>query len=214
MKNENIQLKNNESQFLNEISNLKNEITEFKEKLNILWKKKIMINNLDSKIIKENEKYNETLKQWINPSKKIKAKLLYRLSENGDKFSTFHKLCDDKGPTLTLFHVNDGNIVGIYTPLSWDSSSEWKKDMETFIFNLNKNQKYKKLDEYGSIYCYISCGPYTADLGCDGANSMRSIKHCANYINNYDKCSEILPSNNREKVYDLIEVEVYKIIIE
>ena len=80
-----------------------------------------MINNLDSKIIKENEKYNLTLKNQINPSKKIKTKLLYRLSENGDEFSTFHKLCDDKGSTLTLFHVNDGNIVGIYTPLSWES---------------------------------------------------------------------------------------------
>jgi len=101
-----------------------------------------MINNLDSKILNGNEKYNETLKNWINPSKKIRAELLYRLSENGNKFSTFHELCDNKGPTLTLFHVNDGNIVGIYTPLSWDSTSEWKEDMDTFIFNLNKNQKY------------------------------------------------------------------------
>ena len=34
----------------------------------------------------------------------------------------------------------------IYTPLSWDSSSGRKDDMETFIFNLNKNKKYKKLN--------------------------------------------------------------------
>ena len=105
-----------------------------------------MINNLDSIIINGNEKYKETLKKWIDPSTKIKAELLYRLSENGDKFSTFHELCDNKGPTLTLFYVNDGNIIGIYTPLSWDSSSGRKDDMETFIFNLNKNKKYKKLN--------------------------------------------------------------------
>ena len=36
------------------------KITELKEKLYILCKKKIMINNLDSKIIKENEK----MKLW------------------------------------------------------------------------------------------------------------------------------------------------------
>ena len=137
LKNENIQLKNNESQFINEISNLKNEITELKEKLNILWKENILIHNLDSKIINGNMNYNLSLKKWINPSRKIKAELLYRLSENGDKFSTFHELCDNKGPTLTLFYVNDGNIIGIYTPLSWDSSSGRKDDMETFIFNLN-----------------------------------------------------------------------------
>ena len=203
---------------LNEITNLKNEITELKEKLNVLWKEKIMINNLDSKIIKENEKYNLTLKNWINPSKKIKAKLLYRLSENGDKFSTFHKLCDNKGPTLTLFHVNDGNIVGIYTPLSWESpffGSIWKYDMDTFIFNLNKNQKYKKIKNNGSIRCDSSHGPQTNSFGYFDMQSMRLIDHRAHKINDsYDKGSEILPSNNQEKVYDLIEVEVYKIIIE
>ena len=147
-----------------------------------------MINNLDSKIIKENEKYNETLKQWINPSKKIKAKLLYRLSENGDKFSTFHKLCDDKGPTLTLFHVNDGNIVGIYTPLFWESpifGNVLKKSTDIFIFNLNKNQKYKNLKNNGTIGCDRSHGPHTSDFGYYGMNSMRSIKHWANKINNH-----------------------------
>ena len=116
---------------------------------------------------------------------------------------------------MTLFHVNDGNKVGIYTPLSWDSKSEWKNDMETFIFNLNKNQKYKKLKSYGSVYRLSSNGPTTADSGCYSVNSMKSIKHWGNEINIfYDKGSEILPSNNQTKTYDLLETEVYKIIIE
>ena len=160
-----------------------------------------MINNLDSKIINGNYKYNETLKKWIKPSRKIRAELLYRLSENGDNKSTFHELCDNKGLTLTLFQVNDGNIVGIYTPLSWDSTSEWKEDMNTFIFNLNKNQKYKKLIKSSSICCDSSYGPMTADFGCTINIPVKSIIHCANNINNYyDKGSEILPSNNQEKV--------------
>ena len=146
LKNENNDIKEKETQLANENLNLKNEISELSEKLNILWKENLKINNLDSKIINGNMNYNLSLKKWINPSRKIKAELLYRLSENGDKFSTFHELCDNKGPTLTLFYVNDGNIIGIYTPLSWDSSSGRKDDMETFIFNLNKNQKYKKLN--------------------------------------------------------------------
>ena len=174
-----------------------------------------MISNLDSKIINGNEKYNESLKYWINPSKKIKAVLLYRLSDNGDNPQTFHKLCDNKGPTLTLFSLKNGYVVGIYTPLSWDSSGKWKGDMDTFIFNLNKNQKYKKLKNDYSIYCDILCGPFTNYFGCYINNSMKSITHCANNINKYyDKGSEILPSNNQTKEYDLIETEVYKIIIE
>ena len=55
----------------------------------------------------------------------------------------------------------------------------------------------------------------TADFGCSFTISVKSIKHWANEINKYyDKGSEILPSNNQEKVYDLIELEVYKITLQ
>ena len=216
LKNDNNQMKDSSIQLKNENMQLKKEVTELNEKLNILWswRENMRIKNLDSKIIKENEVYNKRLKKWIDPIKKIKAELLYRLSENGDKFSTFHELCDNKGPTLTLFHVNDGNNVGIYTPISWDSTSDWKKDMETFIFNLNKNQKYNKLKSDYFFYCRSSFGPFTSDFGCL-TESMKSIKHWGNDINKYyDKGSEILPSNKQEKEYNLIESEVYRIIFE
>ena len=215
LKNENIELKNQLNQLKNDNINNGNELIELKENLNVLLNKKIMINNLDSKIINDNEIYNKRLKNWINPSKKIKAELLYRASENGDNISTFHKLCDNKGPTLTLFHVNDGNIVGIYTPLSWDSPSKkyWKNDLNTFIFNLNKNQKYKKLKENDSIFCNSLYGAWTAYFGCH--DSLKKLIHLGNGINQYyDKSSEILPNDNQRKEYDIIETEVYKIVIE
>ena len=60
-----------------------------------------MIFNLDSKIINGNEKYNESLKYWINPSKKIKAVLLYRLSDNGDN-------------PQTLIHQENGKVTWIH----------------------------------------------------------------------------------------------------
>ena len=84
---------------------------------------------------------------------------------------------------------------------------------DTFIFNLNKNQKYKKLIAKYSILCDSSHGPWAPFFGC--IDSMKSIIYLGNDINKYyDKGSEILPCNNQEKVYDLIEVEVYKIIFE
>ena len=204
---------------LNEVKNenikLKKEIKQLKERINIYNKKYNNIYDLDSSIIKGNENYIKSIKNWINPSKKIKAELLYRLSEDGDKYSTFHELCDNKGPTLILFHVNDGNIVGIYTPLSWDSISNWKNDIDTFIFNLNKNLKCKKLISDQSIYCNSSYGPTTARFGYSSNSPINFIKHWANEINKYyDKGSEILPSNNEERVYELIEIEIYKIMIE
>ena len=203
---------------LNDVKNenikLKKEIKQLKERINIYNKKYNNIYDLDSSIIKGNENYIKSIKNWINPSKKIKAELLYRLSENGDNYSTFHELCDNKGPTLILFHVNDGNIVGIYTPLSWDSISNWKNDIDTFIFNLNKNLKCKKLISEQSIYCNSSYGPTTARFGYSSNSPINFIKHWANEINKYyDKGSEILPSNNEERVYELIETEIYKIMI-
>ena len=217
LKNDNMQLKDNEAKLINENIQLKEEIISLKEKVNVLslLKENLIINNLDSKILEGNENYVRILKNWINPSKKIKAELLYRFSQNGDSTLKFHELCDNKGPTLTLFHVSDGNIVGIYTPLSWDINSEWKNDMDTFIFNLNKNKKCKKNISDCSIYCNGSYGPYTINFGHFRSNTMKYINHWSNEINKYyDKGSEILPNNSHGKFYELIESEVYKIMIE
>ena len=209
-----------------EIISLKKEVNDLKDKLNILWKereerekekeKELYISNLESKIIGNNLEYYKNLRKWINPNKKIRAELLYRMSYNGDQYSKFHELCDNKGPTLSLFHVKDGNKVGIFTPLSWDTNSGWKNDMETFIFNLNKNAKYKKLMSDASIYCANGCGPYTADFGYNSTNSMKSIKVWCSDINSfYENGSGILPNNGEsKKEYEILETEVFKIIIE
>ena len=168
---------------------------------------------INSKIINDDECY--IIKNWINPKKIIKLELLYRLSDNGEEFSKFHELCDNKGPTLTLFHIKDGNKVGIYTPLSFDNKSQWKSDYETFIFNLNQNKKYKKVRENYSIYCHQNNGSYTDYFGCDSkCKTMRKIIHYSNINNAYEKGNEILPSNNQTKYYDLLEAEVFKISIE
>ena len=38
----------------------------------------------------------------------------------------------------------EGDVGGIYTPLSWDTKSENKIDGETFMFNLNKKENIKE----------------------------------------------------------------------
>ncbi len=98
LKNDNMQLKDNEAKLINENIQLKEEIISLKEKVNVLslLKENLIINNLDSKILEGNENYVRILKNWINPSKKIKAELLYRFSQNGDSTLKFHELCDNK----------------------------------------------------------------------------------------------------------------------
>jgi hypothetical protein len=41
--------------------------------------------------------------------------LIYRGSRDGWKSADFHKLCDDKSPTISLFNVKDGPCIGGYT---------------------------------------------------------------------------------------------------
>ena len=168
-----------------------------------------------SKIINNNMEYNLLLKNWINPNDNIKCELLYRLSEHGEQFSKFHELCDNKGPLLVLYHANDGNKFGIYTPLILDNQNKgrWQNDKETFIFNLNQNKKYKKIDSKCSLYYGTNYGMFTADFGNDEyCKSMKKVVHFANQINSfYEKGAEILPSNGKIEYYELLEIEVFKI---
>ena len=243
-KNENEKL-NDLSQLINkqnkEITELNNKINELKKDINDIKmrfdifskskKERQTIDNLNSKIINEKEEcYNMDLKRWINPNKNLRAQLLYRLSENGEKYETFHELCDKKGPTLTLFHLKENGLkLGIYTPLSWDKDNNNKSDLETFIFNLNKEQKYKKVNPSYSVYCQSNYGPYTQYFGCFNQNTNDSMKfmYCYNYYycrdgtyyldQYFEKGHEILPyddTTNSYKKYELMEAEVFKIIIE
>ena len=118
----------------------------------------------ESLIIENNNQYLSTLSNWINPdkNKNIKAELLYRLTRDGELYKTFHEKCDNKGPTLVLIHDTTNIKTGGYTPLSWDSKSDWKIDNDTFIFNLTNKKKFAKsyFNNCYSIYCNKYYGPW------------------------------------------------------
>ena len=129
-----------------------------------------------SKIINNNYEYVNSIKNWINSKERINIELLYRLSNNGEEFSTFHELCDNKGTTLTLFQIKDGDKIGFFTPSSWDSNTGKKNDMSTFLFNLCNNIKYEKTNSDVSIFCKKDHGPYVYHLGCGiSCGTMKKI---------------------------------------
>jgi hypothetical protein len=188
-----------------------NELNTFKKEMNILSKD--YISNLDSSII-DNNKYNSTLKNWINPNMKIRANLLYKLSRDGPEISTFHELCDNKGPTLTLFHLKIGDKIGFYVDDSFDSTSGWKKDIFNFMFNLTQNQIYNKsIFDRTSFFCMNNCGPSVNGLGCNPDVNLNFIYHYAYMIDNsFINGKNILPSGIIEKEYEVIETEIFQII--
>ena len=87
---------------------------QIKELMKEIKEKVIIISNLDKEsIIVQKKDDIDLINSWIRHSfycKKIKYKKLYRAREDGDKASDFHKLCDKKGPTLTIGKTRKGYI--------------------------------------------------------------------------------------------------------
>ena len=137
----------------NEIINLKNKVNQLEILVNdlLIFKKDIVGKitfKINSKIV--DSYFNIILiKNWINninneSSKIIKAKILYKLSKDGDSIDTFHQKCDNNSPTLLLVETTNGRKFGGYTTCVWSVNKGGKKDGKTFLFSLDEKKLYKK----------------------------------------------------------------------
>lgn len=48
----------------------------------------------------------------------------------------FLELCDNKGPTVTIFYNTDNNVNGDYRSDSWGSTGDWCIDERAFLYKL------------------------------------------------------------------------------
>ena len=64
--------------------------------------------------------------------------LIYRATEVGSSPTDFHRECDDKGATLTLFLLENGDCIACFTSVSWSSFGGFKTDPSAMIINLSK----------------------------------------------------------------------------
>ena len=205
----------------NIIKDLKNDIKELREENNNIKEKIKDLENKNEKLYEENKQIkiqieeinnnssylinNEERKlisNWIKPNTKISFKLLYKATIDGDLMSTFHKKCDDKGPTLIIIKSSKGKRFGGYNPLSWDSTDKWKSDPLTFIFSLDTKKKYiitrEDRKEYSSIGApkHIGFGYYCGDIlirdQCMSRNDNRTNgkDHCYNTTLEYEFTGE------------------------
>ena len=160
------------NKYIKENNNLKQDLNYLKEKLNDVEEKvdflynhiKIKENYFDRvfekcRLIKD-KKQVDLIEKWISPKTNyFKCKLLYDARENGDKVSTFHSLCDNKGATLTLIATNDDKIFGGYLSIPFSENSGWIHDDNAFVFSLNYNEKYSSLDNTYTFYGGKDRGP-------------------------------------------------------
>lgn len=118
---------------------------------------------IDSKILAKFEDYQfiekiyrDSDKNFIN--KKLKMKLLYRVSRDGDGSSTFHQKCDNIKDTVTLVKTKNDLIFGGYTNETWNGDG-YKKDDKAFCFSIDLKKKYNNKKTDLSIYCNKGYGP-------------------------------------------------------
>ena len=77
----------------------------------------------NSVIVGNNSEYLSNLTNWIKPRRSENDwELCWRKSRHGWDNNTFHSLCDEKGPTITIVKVGH-RIFGGYASLSWRMSA-------------------------------------------------------------------------------------------
>ena len=90
----------------------------------------------ESIILERTEKMEQFKKQILDWCGFKGTELLYRGTRDGMTSKDFHNKCDNKGPTITLFENEKGNIFGGYASLSWASDNKWKTANDCFLFTL------------------------------------------------------------------------------
>lgn len=159
---------------LNKIPKTENEILNEYNKVTSIYKNKIQIQNFSSHILAIFQEEKELLKSWISATKKLTANLLYSFyvkyndkneidKEDINKIGNieaFHTNCDDKNNILVICKSKK-EIFGGYTPLPFNNKNEYGYDNKSFLFSINKKEKYPKnsYDNTESIWCYFNYGP-------------------------------------------------------
>jgi hypothetical protein len=71
---------------------------------------------------------------------KVKWSRIHRASENEFSAAAFHRLCDDKGPTITLVKAWNGRIAGGYSCVSWNSVGFNGNNPRGFLFSIDERK--------------------------------------------------------------------------
>ncbi len=85
---------------------------------------------------------------------------LYSMYDDGQNHKDFHRQCDKKGTTLSLFQIKDGDCIGGYTSQHWDDSDTYKADSSAFVFNLTRSRHFPSQASGKDIYCSRNWGPF------------------------------------------------------
>jgi len=154
----------------------------------------------------------ELIKSWLN-NKDFTSQLLFRKTRDGSKTKDLHDKCDNKGITIVFIETTKGYKFGGYTELEWDNKSGSKKDKSTFLFSLNKREKYLPRNDNGTMYCHSECCPWFGSSGYPEIFLDYSLDKGISYDNSTKNTFfNGRKLTNGDTNWDVKELEIYKII--
>ena len=117
---------------------------------------------------------------------------LYSGSDDGWKHKDFHRQCDKKGKTVSLFQIKDGDCIGGYTSQHWDKLGT-KADSSAFVFNLTHSRHFPSQATGKAIKCDSYYGP------CFSSGGSSDLTAGNEPFNDNNKCW----SNANEDAYKI-----------
>ncbi len=172
-------------------------------------------NKIEDKEEKNQIINSESFKQlntWINPNKLLKFDLIFKASINGDTSEIFHKICDGKGPTLTIVKGKNGHIFGGYLTVPFSSDRKSHSDDKAFLFSLTNKKKFNIIEVDHAVHHYDKgWGPY---IGYKDSCDLAIKSECLS--NKKSKCDptsyefkrvELIGTN--EKCFEVEDYEIY-----
>ena len=139
------------------------------------------------------------------------------MSENGSNSEIFHKLCDNKGPTLTLISTTKNRIFGGFNPLNWKNKggSIYDKSNQTFIFSLNLRKKYNMIDNKSKRAFYANLGgPNFGEVDFELGRDMKKGQTYSNNYSNFlkDNSLDLTGGKGDNAFFEVKELEIYKVL--
>lgn len=113
----------------------------------------------------------------------ISLNLLYRGTRDGFAAATFHQLCDNKGPTITVARARDmAQLLGGYSPLDWKCEEVNCGVYNSFIFSLGDDELNGAIfspvkDKTCAIYHGVNWGPCFGKGSAFSAGSNGSLQY-------------------------------------
>ena len=205
-------------QFISEKKEDYNVLIEFIKKFGKILRNTEGLNDI-SQILNNDINKQTSIINWIKEKINkniIQFQLLFRMSENGTKSEDFHKLCDNKGPTLTLIRTTKQRIFGGFTPLSWGKAGSGIKDPsnQTFIFSCDLNKKYDIIKLQEQAINRSNDGPKFGDCDIKIENNMKNGVSFANSNCNFlsNNNLELTGGHGDSEKFETDEIEIFKVI--